>query len=56
MKSEFSAFICYHFCRIWNAKLTETRIFSLIEFNSIRELFNSIRELFNLILELSLYV
>ena len=54
---------------VWNAKLTETRIFrelsieiesSLIELKSclikIRELFNSIRELFNSIIELSIYV
>ena len=54
---------------IWNAKLTETRIFRELSnwikelsnsikeiFNSISELFNSIRELFNSIIELSLYV
>ena len=54
---------------LWNAKLTETQIFSELSnwikelfnsirelFNSIRELFNSIRELFNSIRELSIYV
>ena len=54
---------------VWNAKLTETRIFrelsieiesSLIEVNSsliqLESLFNSIKELFNSIIELSIYV
>ena len=54
--------------RIWNAKLTETRIFrelsieiesSLIELKSslieFKERFNPIRELFNSIIELSMY-
>ena len=52
---------------VWNAKLTETRIFRELSIeiensnwikelsNSIKELFNSIRELFNSIIELSMY-
>ena len=55
-------------CNVWNAKLTETRIFrelsielksSLIELKSsliqLKSSFNSIRELFNSIRELSKY-